>query len=1279
MKNKKNYNIGLDIGVASVGWCVTDFDNNIIKKGNKNMWGSRIFEEAQTAANRRNFRSSKRRLLRRKERINMLQSIINEDMEKEYPNFFPMLKESSLDWEEKNIAGVIDGKKYNLFAEENNTDRNYYAKFPTIYHLRNYLVNTTEKVDIRLVYLALHHIIKYRGNFLYEGDFAQNSSDIDIKIEKLLNFLQNNYEININKRIEDFVNVLQEKTTTKTKKKEEILQLFEYDKSDKAIVTNIISAIVGSSFDLNKIFEIEIEKSKISFANEIEDIDSIKTELGDNLEYFEILNEIYSWYTLQDILKGKIYISEAFIEKYKSYNNDLALLKNIYKTYFKNEYANMFRKFGKDNYVAYTGKTCGKTCPKCTAEVFFAKLKKQIEKLDSTVKEKEVILNKINEGTFLGKINVTDNGAILYQLHYLELEKILNNQQKYYKSLKDNKDNILKLFSFRIPYYVGPLAKKAEGWSWIVRKSDGHIRPWNFDEIVDEDATAEAFIRRMTNKCTYLLNEDVIPKQSLLYSYFCVLNELNNVRINNKHIAKDMKKNIIEDLFKQRKKVNAKALKKYYAENAFSFEIITGLSDGENFNSSLSSYIDMKNIFGSVEEKDIEKYENIIYWVTIFEEKKILKRKIKKEYPEITEEQIKKILKLNYSGWSRISKKMLVALKSYDGENIIEKLEKTSMNFMQIINKKEYGFNKKIEELLPKKEKSIVFEDVQEIPTSPANKRAIWQSICVVKEIIKVMGCAPQNIFIEFARNDEKIKRRKDSRSKQLLKKYNAINEQLNILKDYDSMVFKELKKHQSDNEISEKMYLYFIQNGKCLYSGKPLDIENLNKYEVDHIIPQSYIKDDSIDNKALVIKEENQRKRDNLLLDNKIINRQMEWWKSLLENQLISQTKYYRLIRRKMFETDEEKDKFVQRQLVETRQITKYVTNLLVNEYKNTDIFAIRSSLTHEVREIFNLYKNRNLNDYHHAQDAYILCAIGCIIKKYMYSQKEFKYTEYEKVYKKEKNKDSNNDKKYSLIMNLIRKYIQKSEIEKVMDFKDYYLSRMLVENTGEFYHQTIYSAKQKNLIPLKHGKSTQKYGGYSNEYKAYCVIFKYINSKGNVEYELIGVPVQVSSDIKQEKLRLKDYILNTYLVNKNVTQLEIIKDKILINQEYLDENNNLMRLCSDKEVRNSKELIVNKEISKLIYLMNKDEKYLDDEEIDMIKKEYINLYDYLVKKLENEYKVFDNVLKRLQDKYEKFEKLSDKEKCNKWTYKFNVIRSRKFICIRIRGKRRKNVRKNI
>jgi len=85
----------------------------------------------------------------------------------------------------------------------------------------------------------------------------------------------------------------------------------------------------------------------------------------------------------------------------------------------------------------------------------------------------------------------------------------------------------------------------------------------------------------------------------------------------------------------------------------------------------------------------------------------------------------------------------------------------------------------------------------------------------------------------------------------------------------------------------------------------KKLDIENLSLYEVDHIIPRSYIKDDSLDNKALVLREENQRKTDSLLLKDDIINKQMEWWKSLLHNDMMTQSKYYKLIRRKMFETD--------------------------------------------------------------------------------------------------------------------------------------------------------------------------------------------------------------------------------------------------------------------------------------------------------------------------------------------------------------------------------------
>lgn len=195
MKNTKNYNVGLDIGVGSVGWSVTDDNGNLLKRNGKNMWGSRIFNEAKPAKETRLFRANRRRLDRRKERINILQSLIQEDMEKEFPNFFQLLKETSLDFEDKIESKNILGKKYNLFAEDNMTDENYYHKFPTIYHLRKYLIETQEKVDLRLVYLAIHHIIKYRGNFLYEGDFSNNATEINEKLDIILNFIKEQYEI----------------------------------------------------------------------------------------------------------------------------------------------------------------------------------------------------------------------------------------------------------------------------------------------------------------------------------------------------------------------------------------------------------------------------------------------------------------------------------------------------------------------------------------------------------------------------------------------------------------------------------------------------------------------------------------------------------------------------------------------------------------------------------------------------------------------------------------------------------------------------------------------------------------------------------------------------------------------------------------------------------------------------------------------------------------------------------------------------------------------------
>ncbi len=1212
------------------------------------MWGSRIFKEAQTAEKRRGFRGTRRRIDRRRERINMLQSLIIEDMEKQYPNFFPMLRETSFDYEDKNISEKILGKKYNLFSDEKETDIDYYQKFKTIYHLRKHLINTNEKVDIRLVYLAMHHIIKYRGNFLYEGDFSENSNEIIEKVEEIIKFLDNRYEITLNTNKEEILNILKQKNISRGNKKDKIISLFDFDKTDKTIITNVINGILGYSTDINKIFGTNIEKSKISFATEIENEEEIKILLQEDANIYDCISSVYSWFILQDILKGKTYISEAMIEKYKKYEEDLKILKKVYKEYFKDEYSKMFRKEEKCNYVAYNGKSSGKKYEKCKPEEFFDKLKKKINALPDECKYKDIILTQIEEHNFLSKINVTDNGAIPNQLHKKELEKILENQSKYYKTLEENKDKILKLFEFRIPYYVGPLISKKDNtdkrYSWAIRKTEEKIKPWNFEDIIDIDATAEEFIRKMTNKCTYLINEDVMPKQSILYSKYCVLNELNNIKIDNHRLGKNEKKDIIEKIFKKNKKVTEKTIRNYYKLNGHEIGTITGLTDKINFNSSMSSYIDMKNILGKVDESNLEECEEIIYWVTIFEEKKILKRKLKQKYKELTDEQINKICKLKYTGWSRLSKKLIAGLKANDGDTIMDKLEKTSLNFMQIINEKSFGFDKKLEELMPKTSEKIQYKDIEEIPTSPANKRAIWQSICVVKEIEKIMKKEPKNIYIEFARAEDYEKKITNKKIKQLLVKYDEIENQIKYLKNYNKDVYKELKKQQNDKTLTERMYLYYLQNGKCLYSGKGLEIENLSLYEVDHIIPRSYIKDDSLDNKALVLKEENQRKSDNFLLKDEIINKQMEWWKSLLDNDMMTQIKYYKLIRRKMFETDDDREKFVKRQLVETRQITKYVTNLLKNEYKDTDIYSLRAELTRDFRDKYKIYKNRNINNYHHAQDAYIISVIGNILNNGWSGDKaEFKYGEYVKKYMKD-NKEAK--EKHGMIMGFIKNHVNAEEIKKVMNYKDCFISRMLEEQTGEFYKQTLYSPKVKPVIPLKNNRSVEKYGGYTGENKSYLAIYEYVNKKGQKEYELIGIPIKISYDIKNKKTDLETYIKETCLKDKEYSEFKIVRNKILINQEYLDENNENMRLCSDKEIRVSKELIVSPKIQELVYIMNSEDKKITDEQKEKLQLGYVNMYEYLLEKIQKEYKIFNNLYIKLKENTNKFAELEEKDK---------------------------------
>ena len=46
---EKDYFLGLDMGSGSVGWAVTDDQYRVLRAHGKAMWGTRLFESANTA------------------------------------------------------------------------------------------------------------------------------------------------------------------------------------------------------------------------------------------------------------------------------------------------------------------------------------------------------------------------------------------------------------------------------------------------------------------------------------------------------------------------------------------------------------------------------------------------------------------------------------------------------------------------------------------------------------------------------------------------------------------------------------------------------------------------------------------------------------------------------------------------------------------------------------------------------------------------------------------------------------------------------------------------------------------------------------------------------------------------------------------------------------------------------------------------------------------------------------------------------------------------------
>ncbi len=1252
------YSIGLDMGTGSVGWAVTDEHGDLLHFKRQPTWGSRLFNEAGHASEARIHRGQRRRYIRRRWRLRLLQSLFKEEMEKVDPDFFMRLEQSRL----------IEGDP--IFNGSDFTKADYYDRFPTIYHLRKWLMETDKQADLRLIYLAMHNIVKHRGNFLRQGQSlsaknADPGAAVGFFIEALGNWCDSRKLERLVNDVEEqealirkITTLLFDKNRSRRKIPKEIAPLvtvpMEESQASKKFSEAIAGAMVGLPVEFKNIFgEFECKKTKISLGKEEELEKLVESCPDDCTELLEALRSVHAAYLLQGLLSYKDpdktgdSISASMIVKYNQYYFDLQTLKSLVREYAPAEYNDFFRgelyeDIPKYNYFkaqGYTAYNLGKT----KYDDFAKEVKKLFSGTAAEQDERYVRMTAaFVEQRFLRRLKTSDNGSIYYQLHLEELQAIIRNQARFYPFLQEGAEKLESLVTFRIPYYVGPLSTKnaaedkhGKRFAWSERKpgmDDAVITPWNWDTVIDKDKSAEKFILRMTGDCTYLAGEKVLPKCSLLYEEYCVLNELNGMRwaedAENEHrFDAVQREGIMRDLFQSKRTVRLKDIEDWLVRVDGAINPHVSGSRGEtSVTSKLNTYrFFAKDVFG-VSELDpslVPAIEEIVLWSTLFEDRSIFEQRLEGAYgPQgnglLNAEQIKTIKKNRFTGWGRLSAKFLTGVKvqSQDGRevSIMDVLRYGDPNsrsrrgrtmvMMEALRDEKLGFQTKVDDLNQEYYANHEREmGVNDFPGSPAIRRSLNQAKRIVDEIAKVAGSHPANIFIEVNHNNKEPK----DDSKELKRRYDRIREQLEAMGEEVSDAWTEFQEITPDDLKDERLTLFFIQGGKCMYSGERLDIAQLSdagKYEVDHIIPRAYIKDDSFENKALVLRSENQRKTDELLLDQRVRHRMRKYWDKLHQAGLIGDKKYNNLMRSHI--NSGMMKGFIARQLVETSQAVKMIRALLKAWYPNTKIVPVKASMSHNLREAMGLVKCRETNDFHHAHDAYLACRLGLFIQmRYPKHENPIarkcaieKYAQYLSRQLASTHKmaglaglivDSFMGSEFGKETDEVKKDAWDAEAEmegirKALNYRQCYVTRMSYEDTGKFWDANPVSprASKKALIGLKECLDTGKYGGYTRKKYSYFFLSVERDSKGKEAIRLSGLPTYlknsstsleayasgIAKEANREFVKIiapcirkyqlieiegKRHFVNALEETKNAVQIAFSLDEVKVIQRYL------------------------------------------------------------------------------------------------------------------------------
>ena len=445
------------------------------------------------------------------------------------------------------------------------------------------------------------------------------------------------------------------------------------------------------------------------------------------------------------------------------------------------------------------------------------------------------------------------------------------------------------------------------------------------------------------------------------------------------------------------------------------------------------------------------------------------------------------------------------------------------------------------------------------------------------------------------------------------------------------------------------------------MYTGDELDIDHLSDYDIDHIIPQAFIKDDSIDNRVLTSSAKNRGKSDDVPSLDIVRARKAEWVR-LYKSGLISKRKFDNLTKAERGGlTEADKAGFIKRQLVETRQITKHVAQILDARFntesdendkviRDVKVITLKSNLVSQFRKDFEFYKVREINDYHHAHDAYLNAVVGtALLKKYPKLASEFVYGEYKKydVHKLiAKSSDDHSEMGkatakyffYSNLMNFFKtkvkyadgrvferpdietnadgeiawnKQIDFEKVRKVLSYPQVNIVKKVETQTGGFSKESILpKGDSDKLIPRKTKKAywdTKKYGGFDSPTVAYSVFVVADVEKGKAKKlktvkELVGISIMERSFFEENPVE--------FLENKGYHNIR--EDKLIKLPKYSlfeFEGGRRRLLASASELQKGNEMVLPGHLVELLYHAHRGDSFNSNEHLKYVsahKKEF-------------------------------------------------------------------------